>query len=40
MTGFQHPPLQEEIIPEPLGVCAKLVAVRDGRKEGDVITSK
>jgi hypothetical protein len=36
MTDFQHPPFQGQKVPEPLDICAKLVAFRDGRREGNV----
>ena len=37
-TDFQHPPFQGQNVPEPLDICAKLVAFRDGRREGNVTT--
>jgi hypothetical protein len=37
-TDFQHPPFQGQNIPEPLDICAKLVAFRAGRRAGNVIT--
>jgi len=37
MADFQHPLLQGQNNPEPLDICAKLVAFREGRREGDAI---
>ena len=38
VTDFQHMPLQGQNVAEPLDICAKLVAFRDGRREGNVTT--
>jgi hypothetical protein len=38
VSDSQYPPFQGRNIPEPLDICAKLIAFRDGRKEGNAIT--
>lgn len=39
-ADFEYPHFQGHNIPEPLDICAKLVAFREGRKEGNVIIDR